>query len=168
MKPRSKRLVLIGAIIVAFGLAVTLVLNAFQENLVFFHTPTEVKERSVPFDRNIRVGGLVEEGSFERKGETTTVEFKVTDGTSSILMSYTGILPDLFREGQGIVAEGKLLTSGLFVANRVFAKHDETYMPPEAAEALERAKNAKANEVETDVTTDSEVAPVSKYVGKGE
>ncbi len=140
MKARSKRLVLIGVIIVAFGAAVMLVLNAFQENLVFFHTPTEVKAREVAYDRQIRIGGLVEKGTFKREEETTTVTFNVTDGESSILVSYTGILPDLFREGQGIVAEGKLLTSGVFVASHVFAKHDETYMPPEAAEALKRAE----------------------------
>ncbi|VAW45981.1 Cytochrome c-type biogenesis protein CcmE, heme chaperone [hydrothermal vent metagenome] len=160
MKPRSKRLVLIGTIIAAFGIAVMLVLNAFQENLVFFHTPTEVKERSVPYDRTIRVGGLVEKGSFKREEETTTVTFNVTDGESSILVSYTGILPDLFREGQGIVAEGKLLTSGLFVASHVFAKHDETYMPPEAAEALKRAEE-KATVKSVDQT-------VSEPIGKGE
>ncbi len=159
MKPRSKRLVLIGVIIVAFGVAVTLVLNAFQENLVFFHTPTEVKERSVPYDRTIRIGGLVEKGTFKRE-EGTTVSFNVSDGESSILVSYTGILPDLFREGQGIVAEGKLLPSGVFVASHVFAKHDETYMPPEAAEALKRA--------EEKAILESSVPSTVKSVEKGE
>ncbi len=160
MKPRSKRFVLIGTIIVAFGLAVMLVLNAFQENLVFFHTPTEVKERTVAYDRQIRIGGLVEKGTFKREEETTTVTFNVTDGDSSILVSYTGILPDLFREGQGIVAEGKLLTSGVFVASHVFAKHDETYMPPEAAEALKR--------VEEKAEAENSVQNLMKSVEKGE
>lgn len=143
MKPRTQKLLLIGAAMVALGVAVTLVLNAFQENLVFFHTPTEVKERKVPFDRTIRIGGLVEKGSFRRDENSTTVHFKVTDKESSIEVTYTGILPDLFREGQGVVSEGKLQANGEFMASRVFAKHDETYMPPEAAEALKRAE-AKA------------------------
>ena len=141
MKPRMQKLMLIGAGLVALGVAVTLVLNAFQENLVFFHTPTEVKERTVPFDRTIRIGGMVEKGSFVRDELTTDVDFKVTDNESTIMVHYSGILPDLFREGQGIVAEGKLLTSGKFVASRIFAKHDETYMPPEAAEAMKRAED---------------------------
>jgi len=163
MKPRNKKLALLGAVVVAFGVAVVLVLNAFQENLVFFHTPTEVKERAVPFDRTIRIGGLVEKGTFKREGESTTVTFNVTDGEASILVSYTGILPDLFREGQGIVAEGKLLTDGQFIASHVFAKHDETYMPPEAAEALMRAEAKAKAALEA-----AEVAPVVESTGKGD
>ncbi|GKT12740.1 MAG: cytochrome c-type biogenesis protein CcmE [Thiomicrorhabdus sp.] len=154
MKPRMQKLLLIGAGLVAIGIAVTLVLNAFQENLVFFHTPTEVKEHRVPYDRTIRIGGMVEKGSFVRDEKTTDSEFKVTDNESTILVNYTGILPDLFREGQGVVAEGKLSTSGKFVASRVFAKHDETYMPPEAAEAMKRAED-KAKAAASTVITES-------------
>ena len=155
MKPRTQKLMLIGAGLVALGVAVTLVLNAFQENLVFFHTPTEVKEHKVPYDRTIRIGGMVEKGSFVRDEQSTDVTFRVTDNESTIDVSYTGILPDLFREGQGIVAEGKLLTSGEFVASRVFAKHDETYMPPEAAEAMKRAED-KAKAAASVVTESNE------------
>lgn len=163
MKPRTRKLALLGAVVVAFGVAVTLVLNAFQENLVFFHTPTELKERTVPFDRTIRIGGLVEKDTFKREGESTTVVFNVTDGEASVVVSYTGILPDLFREGQGIVAEGKLLTSGQFIADRVFAKHDETYMPPEAAEALMRAEEKAKSKLEA-----AAAEPVVESTGKGE
>lgn len=154
MKPRMQKLLLIGAGLVAIGVAVSLVLNAFQENLVFFHTPTEVQEHKVPYDRTIRIGGMVEKGSFIRDEKTTNAVFKVTDNESTILVNYTGILPDLFREGQGVVVEGKLLTSGKFVASRVFAKHDETYMPPEAAEAMKRAED-KAKVAASIVITES-------------
>lgn len=142
MKPRMQKLLLIGVVLALISLAVTLVLNAFEDNLVFFHTPTEIKERNVPFEKTVRIGGLVEKGSIARIENTTEVEFNVTDNNSTIRVSYSGILPDLFREGQGVVAEGKLMTDGKFIASRVFARHDETYMPPEAAEALKRAHDA--------------------------
>ena len=164
MKARTQKLMLIGAGLVALGVAVTLVLNAFQENLVFFHTPTEVKERTVPFDRTIRIGGMVVDDTFVRDEQTTDATFDVTDKESTISVKYTGILPDLFREGQGIVAEGKLLRNGDFIASRVFAKHDETYMPPEAAEAMKRAEEkAKANAgVEPEAAAKAAVAEINE------
>lgn len=119
------------------GVAAALILSAFDDNLVFFHSPTDIAEKNIPADRRIRVGGLVEEGSVSRDGMTT--EFVVTDTVSTLRIRYTGLLPDLFREGQGIVAEGALGRDGLFTASQVLAKHDENYMPPEVADSLKRA-----------------------------
>ena len=119
------------------GVAVALVLNAFQSNLVFFFAPTDVVENKAPQGRTFRVGGLVEEKSVKREG--VTVRFNVTDTAKTIPVVYTGILPDLFREGKGVVAQGKLGPDGVFTASEVLAKHDENYMPPEAAEAVNRA-----------------------------
>jgi cytochrome c-type biogenesis protein CcmE len=121
------------------GVAVTLVLNAFQSNLVFFFTPTQVVGHEAPRDRAFRVGGLVEAGSVIREKDALTVRFRVTDTAKTIPVLYTGILPDLFREGKGVVAQGKLGADGTFHASEVLAKHDENYMPPEAAEALKKA-----------------------------
>ena len=149
MKPRAKKLMLVGVGLAFIATAVTLVLNAFEENLVFFHTPTEIHEKKVAFDRTLRVGGLVEQGSVKRDDTTTSVYFRITDNNSTIDVEYSGILPDLFREGQGVVAEGKLFESGKFVASRVFARHDETYMPPEAAEALKRSHEMGMTTTET-------------------
>jgi cytochrome c-type biogenesis protein CcmE len=123
----------------AFGVAVALVLNAFQSNLVFFFTPTQIASHEAPRDRAFRVGGLVEAGSVERDKDALTVRFRVTDTAKTIPVVYTGILPDLFREGKGVVAQGKLGADGTFRASEVLAKHDENYMPPEAAEALKKA-----------------------------
>jgi cytochrome c-type biogenesis protein CcmE len=117
------------------SLAVFLVLFALRDTIVFFHTPTEVAEKHVPAGKRIRLGGLVEKGSLKR-GAGTTVDFIITDTSKSIPVRYTGILPDLFREGQGVVAEGRLDAGGRFIADTVLAKHDETYMPPEVAKAL--------------------------------
>jgi cytochrome c-type biogenesis protein CcmE len=139
MKPRHKRLLLILAGLAAIAVAATLVLNAFRSNLVFFYTPTEIAEGKAPEGRPFRVGGLVEPASLKRVGDGTSVVFVVTDGARSIPVSYTGILPDLFKEGKGVVAQGAIQTDGSFRASEVLAKHDENYMPPEAAEALERA-----------------------------
>ncbi len=125
------------------GVAVALVLNAFQSNLVFFFTPTHVVENKAPQRRTFRVGGLVEEKSVKREG--VVVRFNVTDTAKTIPVIYTGILPDLFKEGKGVVAQGKLGTDGVFTASEVLAKHDENYMPPEAAEAVKRA-HSMANE----------------------
>jgi cytochrome c-type biogenesis protein CcmE len=125
--------------VAALGVAVGLVLNAFQSNLVFFYTPTQVAAKEAPQDRLFRLGGLVEEGSVAREKDGLTVHFKVTDTARTIPVVYTGILPDLFREGKGVVAQGRISADGTFQAREVLAKHDENYMPPEAAHALEKA-----------------------------
>jgi cytochrome c-type biogenesis protein CcmE len=142
MKPRHKRIVLISAGLAALGIALALVLNAFQSNLVFFYTPTQIADHEAPQGRSFRVGGMVEAGSLQRQADGVTVRFVVTDTAKSVPVSYVGILPDLFREGKGVVAQGRLGPDGVFVAQEVLAKHDENYMPPEAAEAVERAHKA--------------------------
>jgi cytochrome c-type biogenesis protein CcmE len=142
MKPRQKRLAIILGIVSAVGIATALVLNAFQSNLVFFYSPTQVVSKEAPTNRTFRLGGLVKEGSVKRDG--VNVNFMVTDTAKTIPVQYQGILPDLFKEGKGVVAQGQLGADGVFVAREVLAKHDENYMPPEAAEALKQA--AKSNE----------------------
>jgi cytochrome c-type biogenesis protein CcmE len=137
MKPRHKRFAIIVGALAALGIAAALVLNAFQSNLVFFFTPTQVANGEAPKDRTFRIGGLVKAGSLSR--DSVTAKFIVTDTLRDIPVSYTGILPDLFKEGKGAVAQGKLGADGVFVASEVLAKHDENYMPPEAAEALKKA-----------------------------
>jgi cytochrome c-type biogenesis protein CcmE len=121
------------------AVAVTLVLRAFNSNMVFFLTPSEVAENKAPADRTFRIGGLVNAGSVKRQPDGLTVTFEVTDTAKSIPVTYTGILPDLFKEGKGVVAQGKIGPDGVFRAAEVLAKHDENYMPPEAAEALRQA-----------------------------
>ncbi|ABI57032.1 cytochrome c maturation protein CcmE [Alkalilimnicola ehrlichii MLHE-1] len=138
MKPRHRRLTLIALVLGGLGLSAGLALTAFQDNLVFFFTPSEVMAREAPIDRPIRIGGLVKAGSVEREAASARVHFKVTDTAESITVSYDGILPDLFREGQGVVAQGRLGADGRFHATQVLARHDETYMPAEAKEALDR------------------------------
>ena len=123
----------------ALGVAAALVLNAFRSNLVFFFTPSQVAAQEAPRDRPFRIGGLVEAGSVVRDKDALTVHFRVTDTARTIPVVYTGILPDLFREGKGVVAQGRLEGDGAFHASEVLAKHDENYMPPEAAEALKKA-----------------------------
>jgi cytochrome c-type biogenesis protein CcmE len=142
MKPRHKRIALIIAGLAILGIAVTLVLNAFRSNLVFFFTPTQVVAHEAPQGRNFRIGGLVEKGSVKRQPDGVTVRFVVTDTAKSVPVMFTGILPDLFKEGKGVVAQGKLSADGVFAASEVLAKHDENYMPPEAADAVERAHKA--------------------------
>jgi cytochrome c-type biogenesis protein CcmE len=142
MKPRHKRLALIGGIVASVAVAAGLVLNAFQSNLVFFFSPSQVVAKEAPTARTFRLGGLVKEGSVKRNG--TEVVFAVTDTAQTIQVKYTGILPDLFKEGKGVVAQGQLQGDGVFAAREVLAKHDENYMPPEAAEALKRAGEANA------------------------
>jgi cytochrome c-type biogenesis protein CcmE len=137
MKPRHRRFAWILAGLIALSVATTLVLNAFRSNLVFFFTPSEVAQGKAPTGRVFRIGGLVGDGSVQREG--TTVRFTVTDNVQTIAVTYTGILPDLFKEGRGVVAQGLILSDGSFQAREVLAKHDENYMPPEAAEALKRA-----------------------------
>ena len=142
MKPRHKRLTLIGVGLVLLGGAAFLILNAFQSNLVFFYSPSQVAAREAPQGRAFRIGGLVQTGSLQREADGLTVRFTVTDTAKSIPVSYTGILPDLFKEGKGVVAQGELGADGVFHAREVLAKHDENYMPPEAAEAVEKAHEA--------------------------
>ena len=139
MKPRHKRALLIVGGLAALSIAAALVLSAFQQNLVFFFTPTQVAANEAPRDRAFRIGGIVEEGSVVRERDALTVRFKVTDTARTIPVVYTGILPDLFKEGKGVVAQGRLNTDGTFKANEVLAKHDENYMPPEAAHAVQQA-----------------------------
>ena len=143
MKPRHKKLVIIIASVAALGLSANLVLDAFQSNLVFFFSPSQVAANEAPQGKSFRIGGLVEEGSVKRESDGVTVSFVVTDTAKVIPVLYTGILPDLFKEGKGVVAQGKLSTDGVFRADEVLAKHDENYMPPEAAEALEQASKSQ-------------------------
>lgn len=140
MKPRTKRGLAIAVGLGALGIATTLVLNAFQSNLVFFFSPTQIAANEAPQGKNFRVGGLVEEGSIKREPGGLTINFVVTDLAKTIPVSYTGLLPDLFKEGKGVVAQGKLGADGIFRADQVLAKHDENYMPPEAADALKKAQ----------------------------
>ncbi len=138
MKPRHRRFAWIAAGVAVLGVAAALLLNAFQSNLVFFFSPTDIVEQRAPQGRTFRLGGLVEERSVKRDG--LTVHFNVTDTAKTIPVVYTGILPDLFREGKGVVAQGKLGGDGVFTASEVLAKHDENYMPPEAAAAVGKAQ----------------------------
>ena len=144
MKTRHKRIVLIALGLGGLAVAVALVLSAFEENLVFFYSPTQVANREAPTGKAFRIGGMVEQGSLQRAGDGLTVRFNVTDTAKIIAVTYTGILPDLFKEGKGVVAQGQLGPDGVFRAREVLAKHDENYMPPEAAHALEQAKKAQA------------------------
>ena len=137
MTPRHKRIAIVVGIVASVGVAAALVLNAFQSNLVFFYSPTQVSNKEAPVNRTFRLGGLVESGSVKRDG--VQVSFVVTDTARSIPVRYQGILPDLFKEGKGVVAQGQIGDDGVFVAREVLAKHDENYMPPEAAEALKKA-----------------------------
>ena len=148
MKPRHRKFALISLVVAALGVAVVLVLNAFNSNLVFFFSPTQIANGEAPTSRAFRIGGLVEEGSLKRNADGLTISFVVTDTAKSIPVTYTGILPDLFKEGKGVVAEGRLGSNGLFTATQVLAKHDENYMPPEAAHALEQAAKAQQTVVE--------------------
>lgn len=144
VKARHKRFILIAIGLALLGLAVMLILNAFKSNMVFFYTPTQVEKGEVPKDTGFRLGGLVVPDSLKREDDGLTVRFQITDTAKTVSVTYKGILPDLFKEGKGVVAQGKLDAGGLFVASEVLAKHDENYMPPEAAEALKRAKEQGA------------------------
>ncbi len=137
MKRKHKRLTFVLVALVLLGGAAALVLSAFEENIVFFMSPSDVAAGKVSDDRRFRLGGLVEDGSVDRSGGET-VQFRVTDTANTVNVSYTGILPDLFREGQGVVAEGRIV-DGTFVADEVLAKHDENYMPPEVADAIKKS-----------------------------
>ena len=146
MKPRHKRLVLILLVLFLVGAGCAFVLTAFKSNLVFFYTPTEAIAGKAPKDSSFRIGGMVLEGSLQRAEDGVTVQFEITDTIENVPVQFKGILPDLFQEGKGVVAQGKMTDSGVFVADQVLAKHDENYMPPEAAEALERARKIKESE----------------------
>ena len=146
MKPRHKRFALLGGLVVAVGAVVALVLNAFQSNLVFFYSPTQIVANEAPTGRTFRIGGVVEPGSVKVDG--TQVQFVVTDSAKTVPVRYQGILPDLFKEGKGVVAQGQL-QGGVFVAREVLAKHDENYMPPEAAEAMAKAQHGNPKLAET-------------------
>ena len=141
MKPRHKRAAIVLGGLCAVGVAVALVLNAFNSNLVFFYTPSQVAAKEAPQGRTFRVGGLVESGSVQREG--VTVRFQVTDTAKTVSVRYEGLLPDLFKEGKGVVAQGQLGADGVFVAREVLAKHDENYMPPEAADAVQQAEKTR-------------------------
>jgi len=143
MKPRHKRFAIIAAGVAAIAVAAALVLNAFQSNLVFFFSPSQIAAGEAPKHRAFRVGGMVQAGSVRRQGDGLTVEFIVTDTAKSVPVTYKGILPDLFREGKGVVAQGRLGTDGVFRADEVLAKHDENYMPPEAKHAIDQAHKAQ-------------------------
>ncbi len=140
---RKKRLFIILAILAGVGVAVTLALSALQENINLFYTPTQIAAGEAPEGTRIRAGGMVEEGSVQRSNDSLTVTFRVTDYAEAVTIQYQGILPDLFREGQGIVALGRVNADGVLVADEVLAKHDENYMPPEVTAALEKSGKSK-------------------------
>lgn len=149
MKKRHKRLAFVGVGLAGVAIVATLVFQAFSSNMMFFFSPSDVVADKAPVERKFRLGGLVEEGTVQRDSDGLTVRFQVTDNAHSIPVAYKGILPDLFREGQGVVTQGKLNSAGLFVADEVLAKHDENYMPPEVAEALEKAKQQQPGAMKT-------------------
>ena len=159
MKPRHKRLAIAGGVLCAVGAAVALVLNAFQSNLMFFYSPSQVAQHEAPNGRSFRLGGLVQQGTLKRDG--LRADFIVTDTAQSIPVRFEGILPDLFKEGKGVVAQGQL-EGGVFMAREVLAKHDENYMPPEAAEALKRAQEGKAHLADTVVGAGSDSKKASQ------
>ena len=141
MKPRHKRAAIVAGLLVAVASVVGLVLNAFNSNLVFFYTPSQVMAKEAPQGKTFRIGGLVSAGSVARDG--VTVRFNVTDTAQTMPVRFEGVLPDLFKEGKGVVAQGQLGADGVFAAREVLAKHDENYMPPEAADALQKAEKMK-------------------------
>jgi cytochrome c-type biogenesis protein CcmE len=143
MKRRHKRIAFILVGLAGLGVAAYLVANAFRNNLVFFFSPTQVAAKEAPVNRTFRVGGLVQEGSLKRESDGLTVRFIVTDTAANVPVVYKGILPDLFKEGRGCVAQGKIGPDGVFQADQVLAKHDENYMPPEAGQAIDKAKYAR-------------------------
>lgn len=147
MTKRQKRFAYILAGVAAVGIAAALILNALRSNVAFYFTPTQVFNKEAPLNKAFRIGGLVESGSLKREGDGLTVHFVVTDTAKSIPVIYKGILPDLFREGKGVVAQGKLEAGGVFRAEEVLAKHDENYMPPEAKHAVEQAQKAQNSQV---------------------
>jgi cytochrome c-type biogenesis protein CcmE len=154
VKPRTKRVAMVIGGIAALGVAAALILSAFQQNLVFFFTPSQVAANEAPQGKTFRIGGMVEKGSVKRGEDGLTVKFLVTDTAKSIPVVYRGALPDLFREGKGVVAQGRVGADGVFSASEVLAKHDENYMPPEAAEAVKRAHETSRKAAQTVVGGD--------------
>jgi cytochrome c-type biogenesis protein CcmE len=148
MKPRHKRITLIVLGVALLGGAAALVLNAFQSNLVFFFSPSQIAANEAPRGKAFRIGGMVETGSLVRANDGLTVQFNVTDTAKVVPVTFTGILPDLFKEGKGVVAQGRLGPDGMFLATEVLAKHDENYMPPDAARAIEQAQKAQKSVVQ--------------------
>jgi cytochrome c-type biogenesis protein CcmE len=144
MKQRHKRLAFVVGGLAALGVVATLIFNAVNSNMQFFFSPSDVVAKKAPQNSTFRLGGLVKEGSLSRENDGLTVHFLVTDNAEEVKVTYKGILPDLFREGQGVVTQGSFNTAGQFIASEVLAKHDEEYMPPEVADALEKAKEAGA------------------------
>jgi cytochrome c-type biogenesis protein CcmE len=142
MTPRQKRMATVAAILVGVGIATAFALQAFNKNLLYYYSPTQIHAGEAPAARSIRVGGLVENGSVQRAEGSLEVRFTLTDFANTVGVSYTGILPDLFREGQGIIARGKMRDDGVFVAEEVLAKHDENYMPPEVKDSLKHHDQA--------------------------
>jgi len=149
MTPRSRRTLFIVGAIATISIASFLILRAFNENLVFFFTPTQIVAKEAPVNKEFRIGGMVLDHSLKRELGGLQVEFVVTDMVESIPVKYNGILPDLFKEGKGVVAQGKLNADGVFVASQVLAKHDENYMPPEAKSALDQAKKSPSSAAKT-------------------
>jgi cytochrome c-type biogenesis protein CcmE len=149
MKPRHKRFAMIGGGLAALAVAAAFVLTAFRENLVFFFTPSQIAANEVPHGRAFRIGGMVEPGSVKRQPDGVTVQFMVTDTAKSVKVVFRGILPDLFREGKGVVTQGRLGPDGTFVASEVLAKHDENYMPPAAADAIKQAQSVNEKAAHT-------------------
>ncbi|CAI8949034.1 cytochrome c maturation protein CcmE [Methylocaldum szegediense] len=145
MTPRRRRMIVVGLILVGVSLATFLALTAFQKNLLYFYTPSQVAAGEAPKGYPFRVGGLVVEGSVQREPDSLTVRFSVTDGNAAVPILYTGILPDLFREGQGIISVGQINADGVFEASQVLAKHDENYMPPEVADSLKQSGQMSLN-----------------------
>lgn len=143
MKRRHKRIAFIFVGLAGLSIAAFLVASAFRNNLVFFFSPTQVVAKEAPLNRTFRIGGLVQDGTLKRESDGLTVRFAVTDTAASIPVVYKGILPDLFKEGRGCVAQGKIGADGVFQAEQVLAKHDENYMPPEAGQAIDKAKHAR-------------------------
>jgi cytochrome c-type biogenesis protein CcmE len=142
---RRRRLYFVLFGLALLGAAAGLMLNAFSDNLVFFHSPSDVSDRDIPAERRFRLGGIVEENSVRRDPDGVTIRFRVTDTLAAREVRYRGLLPDLFREGQGVLADGALDESGIFVATEILAKHDENYMPPEVADALKKAGQWKGD-----------------------
>lgn len=149
MKPRTKRIALVIGGLAALATAAGLILAAFQQNLVFFFTPSQVAGNEAPQGKTFRIGGMVEKGSVARQPDGVTVRFIVTDTAKTIPVVYRGALPDLFREGKGVVAQGRVGPDGVFQATEILAKHDENYMPPEAADAVKRAHETSRKAAQT-------------------
>ena len=162
MKPRQKRLMFILVAVAALALVVGLVLNALDKNVSLYFTPTQVFNNEAPQGRSFRIGGVVEEGSVKRQKDGLSVHFVITDRHKSIPVIYKGILPDLFKEGKGVVAQGKVEADGMMHAEEVLAKHDENYMPPEAADAIKKAGVAKDSAAAVSQTESTAASPVTK------